>query len=163
MQPFEVLKLENQICFPLYAASKAVIRLHAPYLAQIDLTYTQYMAMTKIWEVRETSLRDLGIAIMLDSGTLTPVVKKLAQKGLVTRTRSVVDERVLLVKLTAKGKKLYEIAKEIPQKMAAEWAGEWADFMEVQRLSAKMLRNLQNGETFLDYLDEESSQLMASQ
>jgi DNA-binding MarR family transcriptional regulator len=83
------------------------------------------MAMTKIWEVREISLRDLGIAIMLDSGTLTPVVKKLAQKGLVTRTRSVVDERVLLVKLTAKGKKLYEIAKEIPQKMAAEWAGEW--------------------------------------
>lgn len=80
-----------------------------------------------------------------------------------TRTRSVADERVLLVKLTAKGKKLYEIAKEIPQKMAAEWAGEWADLLEIQRLSAKMLRNFQNGETFLDYLDEESSQLIASQ
>ena len=97
MEKYDVLKLENQICFPLYACSKEIVRKYKPFLDEIDLTYTQYITMMVMWEHKEMSVKDLGEYLYLDSGTLTPVLKKLEQKGYVTRARDVQDERVLNV------------------------------------------------------------------
>lgn len=115
---YDVLKLENQICFPLYACSKEVIKRYGPFLEQIDLTYTQYIAMMIMWEKQSITVKDLGKCLYLDSGTLTPLLKKLEAKGLVTRRRSTEDERSLIITLTEKGEALKDIAVEIPAKMA---------------------------------------------
>jgi len=100
---YDVLKLENQLCFPLYACSKEIVRKYKPFLDAIDLTYTQYITMLVLWERKEISVKELGEYLYLDSGTLTPVLKKLEQKGYVTRARDTQDERVLLVTATDKG------------------------------------------------------------
>lgn len=115
---FDQLKLENQLCFPLYAASREIIKKYRPYLDQIDLTYTQYIAMMVFWEKESISVKDLGKKLFLDSGTLTPVLKSLETKGLVTRCRSSEDERVLIAKITEKGMLLREKAAEIPEKIS---------------------------------------------
>ena len=116
---YEVLKLENQICFPLYACSKEIVRKYKPFLDAIDLTYTQYITMMVMWEHKEMSVKDLGEYLYLDSGTLTPVLKKLEQKGYVTRARDVQDERVLNVTITEAGEALKEQAVEIPGKIGS--------------------------------------------
>lgn len=115
---YDVLKLENQICFPLYAVSKEIVRKYTPFLNEIDLTYTQYIAMMVMWEQKSLSVKGLGKKLYLDSGTLTPLLKNLEKKGLVTRERSKEDERVLVVSVTEKGMKLREQAVKIPGKMA---------------------------------------------
>ena len=92
--------LQNQVCFPLYACSKEVIKQYRPYLDEIGLTYTQYIAMMVFWEEKSCSLKQLGEKLYLDSGTLTPMLKNLESKGYVKRTRSSVDERVLEIKIT---------------------------------------------------------------
>lgn len=114
---YDVLKLENQICFPLYACSKEVVRKYTPFLQEIDLTYTQYIAMMVVWEHEEISVKELGKKLYLDSGTLTPVLKALEKKGFLTRQRSKEDERVLIVKITEEGWKLREKAVEIPERI----------------------------------------------
>ena len=114
---YDCLKIENQLCFPLYAASREVIKQYNPYLQKIDLTYTQYVAMMVLWDVKKTTVKDLGEKIYLDSGTLTPLLKSLEAKGLVTRSRSKEDERVLIVEITAKGEELKNEAVEIPKAM----------------------------------------------
>ena len=114
----EALKLENQICFPLYACSRAMIKDYKPYLDEIDLTYTQYIAMMVLWEHRRVSAKELGRRLFLDSGTLTPLLKRLEAKGLLTRRRDPMDERSLLVSITEKGDALKLEAAEIPCKMA---------------------------------------------
>ena len=114
---YESLKLENQICFPLYACSKEIVRKYKPYLDKIDLTYTQYITMMVLWEMGQVSVKELGEKLMLDSGTLTPVLKKLEQKGYLTRSRDKDDERVLNVTLTAEGDALKDQAVEIPKQM----------------------------------------------
>lgn len=111
------LKLENQLCFPLYAAARGVIKLYTPLLAGINLTYTQYIAMMVIWERKQVGVKELGEALYLDSGTLTPLLKKLEYQGLVTRARSVEDERNLIVTITQKGEALQEQALQIPMQM----------------------------------------------
>ena len=116
---FDALKLENQMCFPLYAAAREVTKLYRPYLDALNLTYTQYITMMVLWECGECSVKALGDKLYLDSGTLTPVIKSLEQKGFVKRSRSAVDERVLMVEVTDKGFALREEAKSVPQKMAA--------------------------------------------
>ena len=113
------LLLENQLCFPLYAASREIIRLYRPYLEALDLTYTQYITMMVIWEEREISVKQLGGRLYLDSGTLTPLLKSLEAKGYVTRTRSEADERVVLVRLTDTGLALRERALSVPAEMRA--------------------------------------------
>lgn len=118
MQEFDPLKLENQICFPLYAASREVIKRYHPMLSELDLTYTQYVCMMVIWEYRTISSKDLGEKLFLDSGTLTPVLKSLEAKGLLTRERSKDDERVLLVSATDSGMALREKALSVPGKLA---------------------------------------------
>lgn len=114
---YDALKLENQICFPLYACSKEIVKRYTPYLEEIDLTYTQYITMLVMWEKEQMTVKALGKALYLDSGTLTPVLKKLEQKGYVTRSRDEKDERVLNVTLTKEGEALKERAVEIPAKI----------------------------------------------
>lgn len=114
---YEAIKLENQLCFPLYAVSKEIVRKYKPYLDPIDLTYTQYITMMVMWEKKCLTVKDLGHALYLDSGTLTPVLKKLEKKGYITRERSKEDERSLIVTVTDEGMKLRETACEIPAKM----------------------------------------------
>lgn len=90
---YDCLKLENQLCFPLYACAKEVTRRYKPFLDEIDLTYTQYIAMMVLWERKSVNVKELGECLYLDSGTLTPLLKRLEQKGLITRKRSEADER----------------------------------------------------------------------
>ncbi len=115
---FESLKLKNQLCFPLYAASREVIKQYRPFLDELHLTYTQYIVMMVFWEEKEISVKELGKKLFLDSGTLTPVLKCLESKGLISRSRSQKDERVLIAKITDKGTKLRERAKTVPEKVA---------------------------------------------
>lgn len=112
------LKLENQLCFPLYACSKEIIKMYKPFLDKLDLTYTQYITMIVLWEKKSQSVKELGEVLYLDSGTLTPVLKKLESKGYLTRQRSLTDERSLVVTITEKGEALKKDAKDIPQKVA---------------------------------------------
>ena len=116
---YDVLKLDNQLCFPLYAVSKEIVRRYTPFLDEIDLTYTQYIAMMVMWEHKEVNVKELGKKLFLDSGTLTPLLKKLESKGLVTRERSKTDERFLTVCITEEGMKLREKAVEIPAKLGS--------------------------------------------
>lgn len=117
---YDDLRLDNQLCFPLYALSKEVIKQYRPYLDKINLTYTQYIAMMVIWEKEKINVKELGKKLYLDSGTLTPVLKSLEAKGFVTRYRSQEDERLLMVEITAEGIALKDKALEIPRKMISK-------------------------------------------
>lgn len=116
---YDVLRLENQICFPLYACAKEVVRQYKPYLDKLDLTYTQYIAMMVLWEKESISVKELGNKLFLDSGTLTPVLKTLEKKEYISRARSEEDERVLIASITEKGMALREEALQVPQQMRA--------------------------------------------
>ena len=115
---YDCLKLNNQICFPLYACSKEIIRRYKPFLDKVDLTYTQYITMMALWENESMNVRELGSRLFLDSGTLTPLLKKLENKGYIKRSRSKEDERNLIVTLTDKGWELREEMLSIPRSMA---------------------------------------------
>lgn len=115
---YDALKLRNQICFPLYACSREIIKSYKPFLDEIDLTYTQYIAMMVLWEKKTVNVKTLGEVLYLDSGTLTPVLKKLESKGFITRQRSKKDERNLLVSITAAGEALKEKAVTVPAEIA---------------------------------------------
>ena len=117
MDKYDSLKLSNQLCFPLYAASKEIVKKYRPYLDELDLTYTQYIAMMVMWEKEVVSIKDLGDRLYLDSGTLTPVLKSLETKGYIKRKRNDKDERVLDVTLTPDGKKLKDRALKVPAAM----------------------------------------------
>lgn len=121
LENFEQLKLENQLCFPLYAAAKEVVRKYKPYLDELDLTYTQYITMMVLWEKEELNVKELGSILYLDSGTLTPLLKKLEAKGYITRERCKEDERNLNICITEKGDSLKEKAAHIPNEMASRW------------------------------------------
>lgn len=121
LENFEQLKLQNQLCFPLYAAAKEVVRKYKPYLDEIDLTYTQYITMMVLWEKEQCNVKELGSMLFLDSGTLTPLLKKLESKGYITRNRCKEDERNLIIQITEKGEKLKEKAAYIPKEMACKW------------------------------------------
>ncbi|MCX7922562.1 MAG: MarR family transcriptional regulator [Clostridia bacterium] len=114
----DLLKLDNQLCFAVYACSREIIKLYRPHLEKLGLTYTQYITMLVLWETSSISAKDLGERLYLDSGTLTPLLKKLEGMGLVKRNRGAEDERSLIVSLTPKGESLKESAKEIPLKVA---------------------------------------------
>ena len=114
---YDALLLSNQLCFPLYASSREIIKQYKPFLDEIDLTYTQYITMMVLWESRCVTVKELGQRLYLDSGTLTPLLKKMEGKGLLTRKRSEEDERSLLVTITQKGEALKERAANIPSKI----------------------------------------------
>lgn len=109
--------MENQLCFPLYAASRQMIKQYKPFLDALDLTYTQYIAMMLLWEKKSMTVKEMGESLFLDSGTLTPLLKKMEAKGFVTRSRSTADERILNVVITEAGEKLRERAVHVPEQM----------------------------------------------
>ena len=118
MDKYDALKLENQLCFPLYACAREIVKKYRPYLDELDLTYTQYIAMMVFWEKGKCSAKELGEKLYLDSGTLTPVLKSLEKKGLVKRGRAESDERLLIVSITEKGEELRERAVDVPFEVA---------------------------------------------
>ena len=135
----DALQLENQLCFPLYAASREVIKLYRPYLDALGLTYTQYIVLLVIWEQYTVSVRDLGNRLYLDSGTLTPVLKTLEKAGLITRRRSDVDERVLMVTITDVGLALQAGAQEIPARIGEGIGLDAAEALQLKALLGKIL------------------------
>lgn len=114
---YDCLKLSKQLCFPLYACARETIKLYTPLLDQLGLTYTQYITMMVLWEHHSLTAKELGRFLYLDSGTLTPLLKKLENKGFLTRKRSETDERNLIVTLTAEGNALKDAALHIPATM----------------------------------------------
>ena len=116
--PNEALKLKNQLCFPLYAAARRVTGVYTPYLKPLGLTYTQYIVFMVLWEQDGLQVSEIGERLLLDSGTLTPLLKKMEAQGYLTRTRSKLDERSVIVTLTEKGKALKTQVGEIPLKAA---------------------------------------------
>ena len=115
---YDALKLGVQLCFPLYACAKETVRLYKPYLDELDLTYTQYITMMVLWEHEKLTVKELGKKLYLDSGTLTPLLKKLEAKGLLKRERSKEDERNLFISLTDEGVAMKDKALHIPYDMA---------------------------------------------
>ena len=117
-QQYEQLLLKNQICFPLYACGRKIVGAYTPYLKPLGLTYTQYIVLMVLWEHRSVNVGQLGATLLLDAGTLTPLLKRMEQAGLVTRARSAEDERVTIVTITKKGEALKEKCKDIPLAMS---------------------------------------------
>ncbi len=140
---YESLKLDNQLCFPLYAAARNVVKKYTPFLEKIDLTYTQYIVMMVLWEHRTISARDLGKKLFLDSGTLTPVLKSLEKKGFVKRSRSTEDERILLVTVTPEGIALRDRAVVVPQQIADCIRLDPEEAMQLYTLLHKLLAGTQ--------------------
>ena len=136
---YDALKLSKQLCFPLYACSREMIKLYKPYLDELGLTYTQYITMMVLWEHKAMTVKALGQELYLDSGTLTPLLKKLEEKGLVTRRRSEQDERNLIVTLTEKGEALREDALHIPAEMTKCVNLPKEDIRELYRMLYQML------------------------
>lgn len=114
---YEALKLDKQLCFPMYACSRELIKKYKPFLDELDITYTQYITMMVLWEHKTLTVKELGRYLYLDSGTLTPLLKKLESKGLLTRKRSLKDERNLIVSITEAGEALKDRAITIPEKI----------------------------------------------
>lgn len=142
--PDELLLLDNQICFPLYATAKEIVNVYRPYLDAIDLTYTQYLVMMVLWEVKEISVRELGHRLSLDSGTLTPLLKKLENKGLLGRTRSHEDERVVNITISDKGLALKDKAWMVPVHMQEHLKGfSLEDFRELRTLLKKLHKSVE--------------------
>lgn len=139
---YDNLKLENQLCFPLYACAREVVKRYTPYLDALDLTYTQYVTMMVLWEHRSLTVKQAGELLHLDSGTLTPLFKKLEEKGLVTRTRSRTDERSLIVSVTEKGLALRSRAVDIPSRLGACVQLEAAETHQLYALLYKLLDTL---------------------
>ena len=136
---YDPLKIENQLCFPLYACARETIKRYKPFLDPLDLTYTQYITMLVLWEEGSVTVKALGERLLLDFGTLTPLLKKLEAKGLVARRRSKEDERNLIVTITDSGEQLKEQAKSIPAAMARCVNLEPEEAQQLYRLLYKML------------------------
>jgi DNA-binding MarR family transcriptional regulator len=116
----ERLHLDNQLCFPLYALSRQMTALYRPYLEELDLTYPQYLVMLLLWEHEKMSVKEIGCELWLDSGTLTPLLKRMEETGMVTRLRCTHDERVVEVQLTKEGRQLQKKAVGIPDHIFSE-------------------------------------------
>ena len=142
MTDYEALKLDRQLCFPLYAVSREIVKKYKPFLDEIDLTYTQYITMMVLWEEKEILVKDLGARLFLDSGTLTPVLNALERKGHVTRKRSEKDKRDMYAVITEAGINLREKAADIPAKLGACVPLSQEDALTLYRILHEMLDNL---------------------
>ena len=138
----ELLKLDNQLCFPLYACAKEVVRRYTPFLDELGLTYTQYLVMMALWEHGTLSVTQLGELVYLDSGTLTPLLKKLEAKGLVTRMRSTTDERRLDIGPTDEGQALKQRAASVPLAMGKCAGLDLDEAVQLSTLLHKVLANV---------------------
>ena len=117
--PNEALKLDNQLCFPLYAAARSVVNLYTPHLKPLGLTYTQYIVFLVLWEKDGVTVGDICERLMLDNGTLSPLLKKMEQAGYIKRTRSTRDDRIVVITLTEEGRQLKEKVQDIPLKVGS--------------------------------------------
>lgn len=138
----KALQFKQQVCFPLYSASNAVVRAYRPYLDKLDLTYLQYMVLMILWEEQTTNVKNLGERLSLDSGTLTPLLKRMESKGLVIRTRSENDERNLIVSITSTGESIKDKAKEIPKQVAKQTGLTLEEHQQLKALCLKVVSNL---------------------
>lgn len=138
---YDRLKIENQLCFPLYASAREIVRLYKPFLDEIDLTYTQYIAMMVLWDRKKVTVKQLGETLYLDSGTLTPLLKKMEAGGLLTRNRDKEDERSVIVELTEKGERLKEQAVTIPERISKCVPLNQEEAKELYHLLYKILGN----------------------
>ena len=145
MKNYESLKLNNQLCFPLYACSKEIVRQYSPYLKKLDLTYTQYIVMMVLWEKETVSSRELANCLHLDYGTLTPVLKRLEKLGYASRQRDPEDERLLLINLTDEGRCLKDEAVDIPPCIADRMGLDAEEIQMLYKLTYKALANMENG------------------
>lgn len=136
---YSSLKLDSQLCFPLYACSKEILRQYRPFLDELDLTYTQYAVMMALWEAPVLSVSELGRTLFLDSGTLTPLLKKLECKGYVKRERSSDDERIVMISITQPGLDLREKALAIPKGMRRCMKIDDSDFAALYRILHQMM------------------------
>lgn len=135
----DALLLKNQLCFPLYAAARKIVRVYTPILDKLGLTYTQYITLLVLWEEDGLSVKELGNRLFLDSGTLTPLLKKLETQGLCNRIRDQIDERNVSINLTAKGRELKGQAREVPSQVASCITLKPKDILELQGLLNRML------------------------
>ena len=143
MDSYDALKLSSQVCFPLYACSKELVRQYGPYLKELNLTYTQYIVMMVLWEKETVSSRELAECVHLDYGTLTPVLKRLEQSGYVSRERSHEDERILTLSLTEKGRERKEKAADIPAAIAECMGLTREEFTTLYALTYKALKHME--------------------
>ena len=137
----ESLKLENQLCFAIYACAKEIVRRYTPLLEPLGLTYTQYIAMMVMWEHKSISVRDMGKLLFLDSGTLTPMLKKMEKARWIQRKRSEIDERMVIITITDRGEALHDMAAEIPAKMAGCVTLENDEALQLYSLLNKMMKS----------------------
>ena len=140
----ELLKLSNQLCFPLYALSRKVTSHYLPLLEKIGLTYPQYLVMLVLWEEGSLSVKELGAKLMLDSGTLSPLLKKMEERNLVKRQRQKEDERVVLISLTEAGENLKEKAAEIPEEIKCSLQLSYQELDQMRTLAKGMLDKINN-------------------
>ncbi len=141
----ELLRLDKQLCFALYACSREIIKAYKPILDPLDLTYTEYVVLMALWEKDKVPVKELGQKIFLDSGTLTPLLKKMAEKSLVVRERSPSDERSVIISLTSKGKGLEKKCRENPDKLICEAKLDQVDGDALMKNLHKMLENFRDG------------------
>ena len=141
--PYESLRLDRRVCVPLYLCSKEITRKYTPLLKALDLTYTQYIVMMYLWEHKKACVSDIGKVLLLDSGTLTPILKKLEAKGYVTRTRSTLDERNLDIRLTDKGLALRDRALSVHVAMANCVSLTPQEAMQLLTLIGKILNHIE--------------------
>ena len=142
---YDCLKLSKQLCFPLYACARETIKLYTPHLDKLGLTYTQYITMMVLWEQKSLTAKELGNILYLDSGTLTPLLKKLETKELLTRKRSQADERNLIVTVTEKGESLKDEALHIPGEMTQCLNLEKDEIRTMYQMLYKMLERAESG------------------
>ncbi|WP_298444500.1 MarR family transcriptional regulator [uncultured Ferrimonas sp.] len=136
------LQLDNQVCFPLYSAANAVIRAYRPLLAQLDLTYPQYLVMMLLWQHQQLNVKALGQQLHLDSGTLTPLLKRLESKGFITRRRCSDDERVRLIALTEQGQALHQQAQQVPEQIRCQVKMPTDQLLQLKQLCQSLLQHV---------------------
>jgi len=135
---YEQLKLENQLCFPLYAASRLVIQEYQPHLEKLGITYPQYLVLMVLWETDSIAVSEITRQLILNTNTITPVLKRMEARGLITRQRSEEDERKVIVTLTPKGKELQIEAASIPEKLVAGLVSSNEKMEELQTLKDQL-------------------------
>lgn len=146
MNEEQYLKLENQLCFAVYACSKEITKLYREHLEEMNLTFPQYLVMLVLWEKDERTVSDLGEKLYLDSGTLTPMLKRMEQTGLVQRVRLKEDERKVAISLTEKGKALKKQAACIPKSVAPSFGITKEDYLDLLMKLNQMTTQLRKGE-----------------
>ncbi len=133
------LDLKNQVCFPIYALAKEIVNHYRPFLDALDITYPQYLVLIVLWKEKEQTVGQLGNQVFLDSGTLTPLLKRMEQKGIINRRRSIEDERVVKLSLTEKGISLREKAKDIPYKLMESMQVSEEEILELKNIVMRIL------------------------